>query len=136
MYERALRLLIDRCVCAGSVSLLGGVERSSLLAHFANADVFVCLSEHEGFGVPLVEAMAMDVPIVAFDAGAVAETLAGAGRLLSDKAPSTVVAAVAEVLQPATRQELIRRGRSRAAALSSPASADRTPNRLVDWLGV
>jgi glycosyltransferase involved in cell wall biosynthesis len=41
--------------------------------------VYVSLSEHEGFCVPLVEAMAMDVPVLAFAAGAVPDTLGGAG---------------------------------------------------------
>jgi glycosyltransferase involved in cell wall biosynthesis len=45
----------------------------------------VTLSEHEGFCVPLVEAMAADVPILAYAAGAVPETLGGAGVLFSPK---------------------------------------------------
>ena len=50
-----------------------------------SADLFLCLSEHEGFCVPLLEAMAFDVPVVAYDAGAVRETLRGGGVLLRDK---------------------------------------------------
>jgi glycosyltransferase involved in cell wall biosynthesis len=45
----------------------------------------VSLSDHEGFCVPLVEAMAADVPVVAYGAGAVPETLGGAGLLFSPK---------------------------------------------------
>jgi glycosyltransferase involved in cell wall biosynthesis len=45
----------------------------------------VSLSEHEGFCVPLVEAMAADVPVLAYAAGAVPETLGGAGMLFAPK---------------------------------------------------
>ncbi len=63
----------------------GPVPDEDLAAFYRYADVYVSLSEHEGFCVPLVEAMAADVPIVAYAAGAVPETLGGAGVLFSPK---------------------------------------------------
>jgi glycosyltransferase involved in cell wall biosynthesis len=63
----------------------GGVPDEDLAAYYRWADVYVSLSEHEGFCVPLIEAMAADVPILAFAAGAVPETLGGAGVLFSPK---------------------------------------------------
>ena len=56
-----------------------------LAAFYRWSDAYVSLSEHEGFCVPLVEAMAADVPIVAYAAGAVPETLGGAGLLFAPK---------------------------------------------------
>jgi len=67
------------------VILTGQVTQSELVAFYQSASVFLCLSEHEGFCVPLVEAMHFRVPIVAFDAGAVADTLDGAGVLVREK---------------------------------------------------
>ena len=61
------------------VVFTGHVEHDDLLACYAAADLFVSMSEHEGFGVPLVEAMLMRVPVLARDAAAVALTLGGAG---------------------------------------------------------
>jgi glycosyltransferase involved in cell wall biosynthesis len=58
---------------------------SELVAHYRTACCFVSLSEHEGFAVPLLEAMRFGVPVVAYDAGAVAETLDGAGLLFEKK---------------------------------------------------
>ena len=52
---------------------------------FAGAGVFVSLSEHEGFGVPILEAMAARVPVVAFGRRAVPETMGGAGILLATR---------------------------------------------------
>jgi glycosyltransferase involved in cell wall biosynthesis len=63
----------------------GPVPDEDLAAYYRWADVYVSLSEHEGFCVPLVEAMAADVPVVASAAGAVPETLGGAGLLFEPK---------------------------------------------------
>ena len=63
----------------------GPVPDAELAAYYRWADVYVSLSEHEGFCVPLVEAMAADVPVLAYAAGAVPETLGGAGMLFAPK---------------------------------------------------
>ena len=63
----------------------GAVPDAELAAYYRNAHAYVSMSEHEGFCVPLVEAMAMDVPILAYEAGAVPETLGGAGMTFSPK---------------------------------------------------
>jgi glycosyltransferase involved in cell wall biosynthesis len=63
----------------------GPVPDEDLAAYYRWADVYVSLSEHEGFCVPLVEAMAADVPVLAYSAGAVPETLGGAGMLFAPK---------------------------------------------------
>jgi glycosyltransferase involved in cell wall biosynthesis len=73
------RMLPDRFWFTGPVS------DDDLAAFYRWADVYVSLSEHEGFCVPLVEAMAADVPVLAYAAGAVPETLGGAGVLFSPK---------------------------------------------------
>jgi L-malate glycosyltransferase len=63
----------------------GPVPDEDLGAFYRWADAYVSLSEHEGFCVPLVEAMAADVPVLAYAAGAVPETLGGAGMLFAPK---------------------------------------------------
>jgi glycosyltransferase involved in cell wall biosynthesis len=63
----------------------GAVPDDDLAAYYRWADAYVSLSEHEGFCVPLVEAMAADVPVLAYRAGAVPETLGGAGVLFAPK---------------------------------------------------
>lgn len=63
----------------------GPVPDAELAAYYRNAHAYVSLSEHEGFCVPLVEAMSMDVPVLAYGAGAVPETLGGAGVCFTPK---------------------------------------------------
>lgn len=69
------------------VVFTGHVKFDEILAYYKLADVFVCMSEHEGFCVPLVEAMLFDTPIVTYDAGAVADTMQAGGILLKEKEP-------------------------------------------------
>ena len=72
------------------VVFTGHVPHDDLLAYYSVADVFLCLSEHEGYGVPLLEAMHAGVPVAAYAAAAVPETLRGGGVLLGDKRPDLV----------------------------------------------
>jgi glycosyltransferase involved in cell wall biosynthesis len=83
---------------------------------YAQASVYVSASEHEGFCVPLLEAMAFDLPVVAYAAGAVPDTLRGAGLLLRRKEPLLWAAAINRVLcDAALRTALISAGRRRLA---------------------
>ena len=86
-YSGALRRFAADLGLAGAVEFVTRLTPGQLASRYAAADVLVMLSEHEGFGVPLVEAMSHGLPIVAFDSGAVAEILGGAGVLLSEKGP-------------------------------------------------
>lgn len=63
----------------------GAVPDEELATYYRTARAYLSLSEHEGFAVPLVEAMAADVPILAYAAAAVPETLGGAGLCFSPK---------------------------------------------------
>jgi L-malate glycosyltransferase len=124
-YQWALQRLAHQLELAESVELLAELPDADLLAHFAVADVFVCLSEHEGFCVPLLEAMELGVPVVAYAAAAVPETLGGAGILLADKGPVVVARAVEQACQPQRRQELARAGRDRAERFALPLTSGR-----------
>ena len=85
-YYAQVRALIDEFkMLPDRFWFTGPVPDADLAAFYRWADAYVSLSEHEGFCVPLVEAMAADVPVVAYAAGAVPETLGGAGLLFSPK---------------------------------------------------
>lgn len=85
-YYDQIRALVDQYqMLPDRFWFTGPVPDEDLSTFYRWADVYVSLSEHEGFCVPLVEAMAADVPVVAYAAGAVPETLGGAGLLFSPK---------------------------------------------------
>jgi glycosyltransferase involved in cell wall biosynthesis len=95
------------------VVFTGHVDDADLVAYYRLGHVFLCLSEHEGFCVPVLEAMAVGLPVVAYDAGAVAETLRGAGVLLKDKNPETTAELIGEILTNDRLRASILEGQSR-----------------------
>jgi L-malate glycosyltransferase len=97
-YEAALRAYATDLGIAHAVDITGPVTPAELTAHYATADVFCCLSDHEGFCVPLLEAMHHHLPIVAHATTAIPETLGNAGLLLDDKQPTTVATAAHRAL--------------------------------------
>ena len=99
---------------ADEVVFTGQVDDEELYACYRAADAFLCLSEHEGFCVPLQEAMHFGLPVIAYETGAVRETLHGGGLLLQDKSPELV----AELLDRVTHGSDLRR-----AVLASQARA-------------
>jgi glycosyltransferase involved in cell wall biosynthesis len=108
---------------ADHVVFLGAVSQHELCAAYRAAHLFVSMSEHEGFGLPICEAMAAGVPVIAYDGGAVSEALGDAGLLFRPKRLERV-AALCEILldDPVRRRRLIEGGRVRAAQLSPEAT--------------
>lgn len=98
-YKRSLVKLVQVLGLDSCVYFKSGLSHSQLLAHYETADIFVCLSEHEGFCVPLVEAWITKTPVVAFSSSAIAETIKDAGLLLKYKDPLSIALAVERVLQ-------------------------------------
>lgn len=78
----------------------GHISFADILSYYRLADAFVCMSEHEGFCVPLLEAMYFKLPIIAYDGGAVSETLGGSGLLLQgEKDPLIAAGAIDRLMR-------------------------------------
>jgi glycosyltransferase involved in cell wall biosynthesis len=112
--------------------LTGAVSGGALRAFYERADVFVTASDHEGFCVPLIEAMAFDIPVVARATTAIPETLGGAGLLLEPTdGPAVMAEAMAEVLtDTALHQQLVDGGRNRLCHFDP----DRSRQRILEHL--
>ena len=97
---QALLLAHLRELGVDQVDLVGAVRQDQLNALYRCADLFLCMSEHEGFCIPIIEAMAMDVPVLAYNCAAVPETMDGAGVLFDRKDFASVAEMMDKLIQP------------------------------------
>jgi glycosyltransferase involved in cell wall biosynthesis len=135
-YELALRAFIADLGLDNAVNVAGSVTGAELEAYLQAADVFVCASEHEGFCVPLAEAMGHGIPIVAYGVAAVPETVGGAGLVLPDKSPAAFATAVGRILSDGElRQHLADAGRARADGFNLPESQRHFVSLLQEAIG-
>jgi len=109
---RAVAAYRERLGARDAIEMPGLVSDADLRAHYLGADVFLCLSEHEGLCFPPLIAMAHDVPVIARAAAALPETVGG-GAILTDGTDPAAIATVARVLagDPALRARLVEAGR-------------------------
>jgi len=120
-YVSSLRALTVQLDLPG-VIFTGHVTSSQLVAYYRLADLFVCMSEHEGFCLPLLEAMSFDVPVLAFEAAAVPETVGGGGVIFNRKDHPMVAETAGVMTAPGeTRDRLVAAGRERLHAFDESA---------------
>ena len=116
-YFAAVSAFVDRLGVEG-IEVVGRVTPGELVAHYHSADVFLAMSEHEGFGIPWLEAMYLGLPVVSYSAAALGETVAGGGLLFAEKRWETVAALIDVVLRDdQARARLVEAGRRRVAEL-------------------
>jgi glycosyltransferase involved in cell wall biosynthesis len=124
-YAERLRELAD-AAAPGAVTIESGLDPAALGARYRSAHAFLCLSAHEGFCIPLLEAFHFGVPVIARPAGAVPETVGDAGLLVEDSDPAVIAELLHLVVTDgALRAELARRGRARLGAYSPDVVAGR-----------
>ena len=113
------------------VIFTGHIPFNQILAFYRTADAFLCMSEHEGFCIPLLEAMHFQVPIVAADYAAVGETLGDAGILLREKDYMLAAGAIQRIkTDGALRNMLIQKEQERLCAFSYDAIKETFLNEI------
>lgn len=123
-YARALSRYAAALGLTGAVTFASRLSGPGLAARYATADVLVMLSDHEGFGVPLLEAMSHGLPIVAYGAGAIPEVVGDAGVLLDAKGPRRVADEIGGLLgDPERCASLVAAGRGRLTVLGLDTAA-------------
>jgi glycosyltransferase involved in cell wall biosynthesis len=105
-YHDALSLLIAR-TGARHVFFTGQISAEARDAWYRRADVYLSLSVHEGFCAPLIEALAHGTPVIANDAGAMPETLAGAGLVVDGEDLVLVSEALHELTTSAVARDAL-----------------------------
>ncbi len=133
-YRQALDMLVAR-IGAARVVFTGPIVAEHRDAWYGKADVLVSMSVHEGFCLPLIEALAHGVPVVARNAGAMPETLGGAGVLVDGTDPPFVAEALHELAtSPSTRSMLFDAADARLADLRPDRLALRVRSALASLL--
>lgn len=108
-YLDRLKAYVNSLGLGGRVIFPGQTSFPTILAYYQLADAFICMSEHEGFCVPVIEAMYFRVPIIALRAAAVPETLGKGGLLLDSPDPETAAAAMDRVVRDGNLRQAIRK---------------------------
>jgi len=113
--------------------LLGSVSQRELATLYRGARAFVTMSDHEGLGIPPLEAMAFGVPVVAKGAGALPETIGDAGLVLpANASPALAAEALFEVISnEETRAWLVSAGLARVAQMQDLSSHERAAEVLL-----
>ena len=114
-FEKKLHHMVENYHMQNDVVFAGSVSNDELCSWYRVADALLCLSEHEGFCVPLVEAMVFDKPVFAYAVAAVPETVGQAGILLQNKSPQYVAELIRDTL--ASKEKLQQLGIERKKRL-------------------
>jgi glycosyltransferase involved in cell wall biosynthesis len=126
-YSKLLHRAVHKLGLGKAVVFMGGVSDEVLKACYLVADAFAMASEHEGFCVPLVEAMSMKLPIAAYASTAIPETLGDAGIAWADRDPMLMAESIdLFVRDAAVRNALAVRGRRRYEAMFTNEKIERT----------
>ena len=130
-YNTILSLIAEYQMPRDRFVFTGTVTDSELATYYRASHAYVSLSEHEGFCVPLVEAMAADIPVLAFGATAVPETLGGAGICFSPKDLEYAAEMLGLLVYDDTVRSDIITGQQSRVADFGPASTDAVIDDLI-----
>lgn len=130
-YERLVKY-VDLLDLSGYVVFPGHIRFEEILAYYHLADIFVCMSEHEGFCVPLVEAMYFNIPIIAYNTSAIGYTLDGCGLLLDDSSPEYVSAVINRVIEDTRLKECVLEEQQKRLMYFQPENAKKQFLSILD----
>ena len=114
---------------------LGGVDDDLLRALYGSAECLLFPSYFEGFGLPVLEAMAWGLPVAASNRASIPEAVGDAGLMADPDDWDAMADAVRSLCPGPLRDEMVARGRRRAALLTWDATAERTVELLLDVAG-
>jgi glycosyltransferase involved in cell wall biosynthesis len=135
-YTRALRRYARELGVRDAVTFAGQLGDAELVTAMSQSDVLVMASRHEGFGVPVLEAMSIGLPVVANAAGALPEIVGDGGLLVDASDPYALAGAAARVATDAAlRADLARAAAQRVEALDLSSAGDRAVDLVTGLTG-
>jgi L-malate glycosyltransferase len=135
IYSFELMELVRHLYLENAVTFAGGVADTELKAFYEGSDLYVSMSEHEGFCVPLIEAMHFGLPLIAFDAGAVRETVGNGGCVVQRKSFGEIAELMEMILSSSELRGTLREeGRKRVTAFSEDSFKHSLRQKLIEPL--
>jgi glycosyltransferase involved in cell wall biosynthesis len=132
-YSRALERFVDELGIREAVTFRGAISDPDLVASMGKSDVLIMGSRHEGFGVPVIEAMTMGLPVVANREGALPEIVGDAGLLVDATDPYALAEAAARAASNSElRRSLAEAGSKRVKQLDLPTAGDRAVDLIAE----
>jgi glycosyltransferase involved in cell wall biosynthesis len=133
-YQSLVRLADEFYLKPEEICFTGHIPDEEMFALYRASDVFLSLSEHEGFGLPFIESCVFDLPIIAYDNTAVPYTLDGAGILIKEKRPDCVAELVDIVARDKTLMKKIIAGQRRRLKKFKETDTQEKLSRMVEEL--
>lgn len=134
-YLNMIQARITELGLENNVMLVGKVSDAQLLALYRQADAFISLSEHEGFGMPLIEAMLFDVPVLAHGVSSIPDTLGVGGLLLAENDPSQMAALLHLLFsEPGLKRRVIQAQRANVRRFESASVRAQLAQYLAQYL--
>ncbi len=131
-YDRFLERLAENAGLKERLILPGHLSFQEMVTYFRCADLYVSMSEHEGFGKPFIEAMLLGVPVAAFASSAIPATMGDAGILFHEKQYPAIAHLCNQLLQDeAWRERTLTRQRQRAHAFQEEAIKEKFGDALA-----
>lgn len=135
-YSGAIRKMVEELAVTEKVLFAGFASFRELITYYAAAHLYLCLSEHEGFCVPLVESMFFGLPVIAYLTGGIPETLGGTGIGVAQKNFEEIAELMALLLEDQNlRENIVTRQKERLKDLSLEKNKERLQGHLAPFLG-
>jgi len=134
-YFLQLIKLVERLNLINDVVFTGHVDFDGMIAYYHLADVFLCMSEHEGFCVPLLESMYFNIPIIAYSSTAIPYTLGNCGILANEKKYDEIAEMINLVITNASiREKLIFRQNERFKDYDKVKTEEKLKNYIKHFI--
>ena len=119
IYSLSLKRMVEEIKLQDAVEFVGGRSDEEVRGFYESADLYISMSEHEGFCMPVVEAMNFEVPVIAADFGALSETIGDGGIIVAKKKHAELAELVHQVLTDSRlNSRLKEKGKQRAASFT------------------
>jgi glycosyltransferase involved in cell wall biosynthesis len=107
IYSFSLKRLVDELSLSAAVRFLGGRDDSEVKALYQHSSLYLCMSEHEGFCLPIIEAIYHSLPVIAYSSSAVRETIGGGGVLVNSKDHALIAELIEKILSDASIKAIL-----------------------------